>query len=84
MKKGRSIVSKTDRKLLKTFGEKIRIIRESKKLSVYELTGDDMPIKSRQHWQRIESGQKNINLTTFLKIARSLQIEPSKLLNDIK
>lgn len=72
-----------DRRTLKAFGERVRQIRESKKLSVYDLTGDDMPIKSRQHWQRIENGQKNVNVTTVIKIAKSLKVTAEDLFKTI-
>lgn len=78
-KKNRISVSQADRKILEAFGERVRKIRTNKKLSVYDLTGDDMPIKDRQHWQRIENGQKNISMTTVFKLARSLEIEPEEL-----
>lgn len=62
----------------------MRQIREGKKLSVYDLTGDDMPIKSRQHWQRIENGQKNVNVTTVLKLAKSLKVSAEELFKAIE
>ena len=74
----RHSLTNAEKKLLKTFGNKVREFRERKKRSVYDLTGDDMPIKNRQHWQMIESGKKNIQLTTIIKIAESLETEPSE------
>ena len=68
-----------EKKLLKTFGTQVRGIRERKKQSVYDLTGDDMPITNRQHWQMIENGKKNIQLTTVFKIAESLGVDPAEL-----
>jgi len=64
---------------LKAFGARLQEIREKKALTVYDLTGDDMPIRSRQHWQRIEAGQKNINLTTVFKIAQTLGLRAEEL-----
>lgn len=68
-----------EKKLLKVFGNRVRQIREQQERSVYDITGDDMPIKTRQHWQMIENGKKNIQLTTIMKIADSLEIEPADL-----
>lgn len=68
-----------EKKLLKQFGSKVRAIRERKKQSVYDLTGDDMPITNRQHWQMIENGKKNIQLVTVFKVAESLEVEPAEL-----
>lgn len=64
---------------LKIFGDRVRELRLKSSKTVYDLTGDDMPIRSRQHWQAIENGRKNVNLTTILKIARTLQVSPKLL-----
>ena len=64
---------------LKFFGDRVRELRLKSSKTVYDLTGDDMPIRSRQHWQAIENGRKNVNLTTILKIARTLQVSPKLL-----
>ena len=79
----KSILSNSDKKLLKAFGSRVRQIREKKNQSVYDITGDDMPIKSRQHWQSIENGQKNINVTTVFKVAKSLGVHPEELIKGI-
>ena len=73
-------MSKKEEKLLKSLGSTIQKIRNSKELSVYDITGSDLPIKSRQHWQKIENGQKNINITTLFKIASTLKVKPEELL----
>lgn len=83
-KKGVSLVSPSDRRLLRQVGSRIREVRESKRQTVYDITGDDMPIRSRQHWQAIESGQKNMNITTAFKVARSLEIRLDELLKGIE
>lgn len=72
-----------EKKTLRIFGERVRKIRSAKKLTVYDVTGEDMPIKDRQHWQKIENGQKNITLITLVKIATSLEVDPSELLKDL-
>ena len=83
MAKRRSTLPKRDLKLLKEFGSRVRQVREKKNLSVYDITGDDLPIKSRQHWQRIENGQKNINLTTVFKVAKSLDVKIEDLVGNL-
>lgn len=80
LKKGAKLVTAADKKDLKRLGERINEIRTKKKLTVYEVTGDDMPIKSRQHWQKIEAGQLSLTFVTFLKIAETLKIDPQDLL----
>lgn len=83
-RKVNSLISGSDKKLLIAFGDRVRDIRVKKKKTVYDLTGDDMPIKTRQHWQWIENGKKNINLTTVFKIARSLEVDADELLKGLK
>lgn len=78
-----SLVSPAERRTLKAFGNRVREIREKKKLSVYDVTGEDMAIKTRQHWQAIENGRKNINLTTAFKVARTLDLGIDDLLSGI-
>lgn len=75
----RETLSSAEKKLLKVFGSRVRKIREQMKKSVYDVTGDDMPIKTRQHWQMIENGNKNVQLTTISKIAESLETDPAEL-----
>ena len=72
-----------DKKRLIAFGQQIERLRNLQKLTIYDVTGIDMPVKSRQHWRRIEAGKKNINLTTFFKIAETLNIKPEELIKDI-
>lgn len=82
IKTGSKLISVKDRKLLKQFGLIVRQKREKMNLTLYDVSGDDLGIRSWQHWQKIESGQKNINLTTFFKICQTLGIQPNKLLKD--
>ena len=77
-------LSLEDKKMLKKFGASIKSLREKRNLSVYDITGDDMMIRSRQHWHAIEAGLKNINLTTAIKIARTLKVPLNKLLEEIE
>lgn len=83
MKKGTSLLSNSDKNLLKALGIRIREIREKKKLTVYDVTGDDLLIKSRQHWQKIEAGQLSLTFVTFYKIAQSLDVNPNELLKGL-
>lgn len=80
VKRGTTLVSPQDRKLLKQFGLLVRQKREKLGWTLYDVTGDDLGVKSCGHWQFIESGKKNISLTTFFKICRTLEIHPSILL----
>lgn len=80
LKKGTTLVSLDDKKVLKQLGERIKEIREKKMLTVYDVTGEDLPIRSRQHWQKIEAGQLSLTFVTFVKIAKSLKVQPKELL----
>lgn len=83
IKKGTVLISQADKRALRAFGNRVRELRDKKRQTVYDLTGDDMPIKSRQHWQGVESGKKNINLTTLFKIARSLEVKVKDLVEGL-
>ncbi len=63
---------------LKKFGDKIRLIRESKNLTLNDIefrTGIDS-----SDYNKIEQGKTNITFKTFLKIAKGLEINPSDLI----
>ena len=83
-KNGVKLTNSKDLKLLKEIGRRVEKLRLQMELSPYDLTGDDMPVKSRQHWRRVEKGEKNINLTTLFKICRTLGTTPDKLLIGLK
>ena len=83
LKKGTTLVSAQDKKLLKALGTRIREIRNKKKLSVYDVTGEDLPIKSRQHWQKIEAGQLSLTFITLSKIAQSLDVPLSDIVKNL-
>ena len=81
--KGTSLISTKDKKLLKELGNRIREIRNKKRLSVYDVTGEDLLIKSRQHWQKIEAGQLSLTFITLNKIAESLDVSISDLVKNL-
>ncbi|AHI06542.1 hypothetical protein BDW_10210 [Bdellovibrio bacteriovorus W] len=83
LKKGTSLITTADKKVLLKLGRTIKEVRESKGLSVYDVTGEDMPIKSRQHWQKIEAGQLSLTFVTFLKITKTLNQSPSSILENL-
>jgi transcriptional regulator with XRE-family HTH domain len=83
LKKGTTLLSNADKKTLAILGARIREIREKKKLTVYDVTGEDLLIKSRQHWQKIEAGQLSLTFVTFYKIAQALDVSPTELLKSL-
>lgn len=83
LKKGTSLITAADKKLLVKLGRKIKNVREAKGFTVYDVTGEDMPIRSRQHWQKIEAGQLSLTFVTFLKIAKTLNQSPASILENL-
>lgn len=81
-RKSRNKKISVEEQILRQFGRRVRQIRELKGFTVYDVTGEDMPIRSRQHWQIIENGKKNIGLFTAYKIARSLKVKVHDLFTD--
>ncbi|WP_145151789.1 helix-turn-helix domain-containing protein [Paenibacillus xylanexedens] len=63
-------------------GKKIRLYRKAKKLTQEEL-GEQLRI-DQSYLGRIERGEVNITIETLDKIAMSLDILPSQLLEDEK
>ena len=72
------MIRQSDKSDLKKFGNRIKEIRQAKKLSLRQLSYacdiDNSKIS------KIEKGQINITFTTILQLARALEIEPSELL----
>lgn len=63
-----------DKQIIKNFGLVLRSLREQKGLSQENLAH---AIKSHStHISRLENGHKQPTLTTFIKIAEKLQINP--------
>lgn len=82
-KKKNVIKNSSDKDFLIEFGNRVKEIRLKRFDNIYDATGEDMPIKTRQHWQLIENGKKNINLTTLKKIALTLDVKLEALLKDL-
>jgi transcriptional regulator with XRE-family HTH domain len=72
------MIRQSDKNNLKKLGSQIKKLRESKKLSLRELSYacdiDNSKIS------KIEKGQINITFTTILQLAKALEVEPSELL----
>ena len=61
------------------FGENLRKLRESKKLSLLKLSYNCSIDESKI--SKIEHGKHNITLSTIIELARGLEIQPKKLLD---
>ncbi len=65
---------------MKKFGEKLRVLRQQKELSLQELS--DMLDVSITHVWNMEHGQKMPNATMILKIADIFGVCADKLMRD--
>jgi ribosome-binding protein aMBF1 (putative translation factor) len=78
----RTMKSGEDKERLKEFGKNLKRIRESKGYSLrslsYECNIDYSDIG------KIERGETNITLLTFLQLAEALKISPGELVDYIK
>lgn len=68
-----------DEKILKEFGKTVKRLRLEKGLSTRQFAYDADIAHSAV--ARIEAGETNPTLTTFLKIANALKISPAQLLD---
>jgi transcriptional regulator with XRE-family HTH domain len=73
------MIKTNDKKALKRFGENLRKLREQRNLSLRQLSYACNIDYSKIG--KIEKGQINITFTTFLELARGLEIKLSKLLD---
>jgi transcriptional regulator with XRE-family HTH domain len=61
------------------FGENLRKLRESKKLSLLKLSYNCSIDESKI--SKIEHGKHNVTLSTILELAKGLEVNPKKLLD---
>lgn len=72
------MIGNRDKKVLRTFGNNLKKIRLSKKLSIRKLALEaDMDYS---HLHEIEKGAANPTLTTIMTLADALQVPPADLL----
>jgi hypothetical protein len=68
-------------RFLKKFGLRIRGLRQDKGWTLEETEEHGWP--NWVHMQRIESGKKNINLSTVVRLSRLYRISLSELFKDL-
>ena len=66
---------------LAQFGANLRKIREEKGLTLEEV--EELGISSWQHLQKIETGKKDINLSTLKELADVYQLKLAALFKDL-
>lgn len=72
------MIGNRDKKLLKQFGNNLKSIRKSKKLSIRKLALEaDIDYTGLF---KIEAGLTNPTYTTIIALAQALQVDPSALL----
>jgi transcriptional regulator with XRE-family HTH domain len=72
------MIGNRDKKVLRAFGNNLKKIRLSKKLSIRKLALEAEIDYS--HLNEIEKGRTNPTLTTILVLAAALEIDPCQLL----
>ena len=72
------MITPTDKKVLKKFGENLRKLRKNKGLSLREMSYACSIDNSKI--AKIEKGMINITFTTLLQLAVALEAHPSSLL----
>jgi transcriptional regulator with XRE-family HTH domain len=70
-----------DKKLMKLFGNKLKRLRNKRKLTQEELSFNSG--LDRSHLAQIELGLKNISLITLYKLALGLNMEISEFFKEI-
>jgi transcriptional regulator with XRE-family HTH domain len=66
---------------LKTFGLRVRTVREALDWSQEELA--EQADLHRTYISGLERGERNVSVLNILRLARALKTTPGKLLNDI-
>jgi transcriptional regulator with XRE-family HTH domain len=69
------------RDVLVQLGKRIRALREERKISQEELA--DRADIHRNYMSQIEGGKRNVSFYYVVKIARALQVSPSRLIDRI-
>ncbi|WP_365673646.1 helix-turn-helix transcriptional regulator [Okeania sp. SIO3I5] len=67
---------------LKMFGQQVRKLRQAKGLSQEKLA--ELAGLHRNYIGGIERGERNVALLNILRLARALEVSPSKLLEGIQ
>jgi transcriptional regulator with XRE-family HTH domain len=66
---------------LRTFGLRVRKLRNARGWTLEE--AEDFGWPSWRHLQEIESGKKNVNLTTLIRLAKLFSVDPSVLIRGL-
>ena len=69
--------------MLKVIGQNMRKIRESKGWTLEDME-EYGGWKNWQHWHKLEQGSKSMNLVTFLRACKSLDVDFTDLLSDVE
>lgn len=72
------MIKNSDKEVLRKFGEHIRKLRDTQKLSLRDVSINCNIDNSKI--SKIEQGQVNITLTTLLELAKGLNVEPFLLM----
>lgn len=67
---------------MREFGNRVRKARLAKGWTLEEV--EEHGWTSWQHLQQIETGQKNINLSTVIRLSTLLKVDPGELLDGLR
>ena len=76
-----NIIKRSEWQAIKKIGTNIKELRTKKNWTLESV--EERGYRSWKHWQSIEAGQRNINMTTLLRIAKVLKVKPERLLSNL-
>jgi transcriptional regulator with XRE-family HTH domain len=70
-------MQKTDEEVLRTFGARLRALREAKELTQDEVAG--LSVMSRTYLAEVEAGRHSIGVAKVIRLAAVLGVPPAEL-----
>ncbi|MCB0378725.1 MAG: helix-turn-helix transcriptional regulator [Bdellovibrionales bacterium] len=81
LKKGTKLLTPTQKKILLIIGKNMKEVRDLRGWTLEEI--EERGFKNWTHYKALESGKKNMNLTTFLLACAVLDTTPNRLLKGL-
>ena len=75
-------LTRKEKSRLQELGIRIRSVREQQKLTLEGVEGRGYP--SWKHLQAVESGRKNLTITSLFRLAEALGVSPENLIHRLK
>ncbi len=74
-------VKRSEWQSIQKIGSNIKKLREKRNWTLESV--EDRGYRSWKHWQAIEAGKRNVNVTTILRIAKVLKVKPEQLFSKL-